>query len=66
MKTAIGSLGFPLCVKEKLIKIPKIFKLHIEFEKSKNIHFNKTNLSINKPHKNIYSNEMFINNLLNN
>jgi len=39
------------------MKIPKILKLHIEFVNGKNIHFNKTNLSINEPHKVIISND---------
>lgn len=59
MKITIEPLEFPLCVKEKLMKIPKISKLHIEFVSGKNIHFDKTNLSINEPHKVIISNESF-------
>lgn len=39
MKITIEPLEFPLCVKEKLMKIPKISKLHIEFVNGKNIHF---------------------------
>ena len=31
MKITIEPLEFPLCVKEKLMKIQKISKLHIEF-----------------------------------
>ncbi len=46
MKITVEPLEFPLCVKEKLLKIPKISKLHIEFVNGKNIDFNKTNLSI--------------------
>lgn len=42
MKITIESLEFPLSVKEKLMKIPKISKLHIEFVNGKNIHFDKT------------------------
>lgn len=57
MKITIEPLEFPLCVKEKLMKIPKISKLHIEFVNGKNIHFDKTNLSINEPHKVIISND---------
>jgi len=57
MKITIEPLEFPLSVKEKLMKIPKISKLHIEFVNGKNIHFDKTNLSINEPHKVIISNE---------
>ncbi len=56
MKITIEPLEFPLCVKEKIMKIPKISKLHIEFANGKNIHFNKTNLSINEPHKVIITN----------
>ncbi len=57
MKITIEPLEFPLCVKEKLMKIPKISKLHIDFVNGNNIHFDKTNLSINEPHKVIISNE---------
>ena len=46
MKITIEPLEFPLCVKEKLMKIPKISKLHIEFVNGKNIHFDKINLKI--------------------
>ena len=56
MKITIKPLEFPISVKEKLMKIPKISKLHIEFVNGNNIHFNKTNLSINEPHKIIISN----------
>lgn len=48
MKIAIEQLEFPLCVKEKITKIPKISKLHLEFINGKNIHFDKTNLSIHE------------------
>lgn len=41
MKITIEPLEFPLCVKEKLMKIPKISKLHIEFVNGKNINFDK-------------------------
>ena len=58
MKITIESLWFPICVKKKHMKIPKISKLHIEFVNGKNIHFDKTNLSINEPHKVIISNEV--------
>ncbi len=57
MKITIEPLEFPLCVKEKLMKIPKISKLHIEFVNGKNINFDKTNLSISEPHKVIISND---------
>ena len=55
MKITIEQLEFPLCVKEKITKIPKISKLHLEFINGKNIHFDKTNLSIHEPHKIIIS-----------
>ena len=58
MKITIEQLEFPLCVKEKITKIPKISKLHLEFINGKNIHFNKTNLSIHEPHKIIISNNL--------
>ena len=51
MKITIEQLEFPLCVKENITKIPKISKLHLEFINGKNIHFDKTNLSIHEPHK---------------
>ncbi len=57
MKITIEPLEFPLCVKTKITKIPKISKLHLEFINGKNIHFDKTNLSIREPHKIIISNE---------
>ncbi len=55
MKITIEPLEFPISVKEKLLKIPKISKLHIEFVNGKNIHFDKTNLSINEPHGSLSS-----------
>lgn len=58
MKITIEQLEFPLCVKEKLMKIPKISKLHLEFINGKKIHFDKTNLSIHEPHKIIISNNL--------
>ena len=58
MKITIEPLEFPLCVKEKLLKIPKISKLHIEFVNGKNIHFDKTNLLINEPHQILISNDL--------
>lgn len=57
MKITIEPLEFPISVKEKILKIPKISKLHIEFVNGKNINFDKINLSINEPHKVIISNE---------
>lgn len=57
MKITIEHLEFPLSVKDKITKIPKISKLHLDFISGKNIHFNKTNLSIKEPHKIIISNE---------
>jgi len=57
MKITIEHLEFPLSVKHKITKIPKISKLHLDFISGKNIHFDKTNLSIKEPHKIIISNE---------
>lgn len=60
MKITIEHLEFPLSVKGKITKIPKISKiskLHLDFISGKNIHFDKTNLSIKEPHKIIISNE---------
>lgn len=51
MKITIEQLEFPLYIKEKITKISKISKLHLEFINGKNIHFDKTNLSIHEPHK---------------
>ena len=47
MKITIEHLEFPLSVKDKITKIPKMSKLHLD----------KTNLSIKEPHKIIISNE---------
>ena len=58
MKITIEQLEFPLCVKGKITKIPKISRLHLEFINGKNIHFDKTNLSIHEPHKIIISNNL--------
>ena len=46
MKITIENLEFTLSVKDKITKIPKISKLHLDFISGKNIHFDKTNLSI--------------------
>ena len=54
MKITIEHLEFPLNVKDK---IPKISKLHLNFISGKNIHLDKTNLSIKESHKIIISNE---------
>ena len=57
MKITIEPLEFPLCVIERITKIPKISKLHLEFVSGKNIHFDRTNLSLTEPHKIIISND---------
>lgn len=57
MKITIEHLEFPLSVKDKITKIPKISKLHLSFISGKNIYFDKTNLSIKEPHKIIIINE---------
>lgn len=59
MKITIEHLEFPLSVKDKITKIPKISKLHLNFISGKNIHFDKTNLSIKEPHKIITLDKLF-------
>ena len=59
MKITIETLEFPLSVKERIMKIPKISKLNLEFVSGKSIHFEKTNLSLFEPHKIIISGNTF-------
>lgn len=56
IKITIEPLEFPLCVKEKFIKIPKISKLHIEFVNGKNIEIHQRNLKIVEEKNNDLSN----------
>ncbi len=59
MKITIEQLEFPISVKDKITKIPNIFKFDIKFVNGKYIHFNNTNISINDPHKIIISNNSY-------
>lgn len=56
MKITIKELEFPISIKNKLLKLKDITKLHIDFINGKNIIFNKTNLAIQEPHKIVISN----------
>lgn len=57
MKITIEELEFPINIKNKLLKLKDITKLHIDFINGKNIVFNKTNLKIQEPHKIVISNK---------
>lgn len=56
MNVSIEILEFPLCIKNKIIRIKNITKLNIEYIAGKNIVFNHSNLGLNEPHKIIISN----------
>lgn len=56
MNVSIKFLEFPLCVKNKILRIKNITKLNIEYIAGKNIVFNRSNLGLNEPHKIIISN----------
>lgn len=56
MNVSIELLEFPLCVKNKILRIKNITKLNIEYIAGKNIVFNHSNLGLNEPHKIIISN----------
>ena len=56
MNVSIEFLEFPLCVKNKILRIKNITKLTIEYIAGKNIVFNNSNLGLNEPHKIIISN----------
>lgn len=56
MNVSIEILEFPLCVKNKILRIKNITKLNIEYIAGKNIVFNHSNLGLNEPHKIIISN----------
>ena len=49
-------IEFPLCVKNKILRIKDIIKLNIEYIAGKNIVFNQSNLGLNEPHKIISNN----------
>lgn len=57
MKVSIEQLEFPSSIKDKLLKLKDISKLHIDFIGGKYIHFEKTNLSIHEPHQIVLSND---------
>lgn len=56
MNVSIETLEFPLCIKNKILKIKDITKLNIEYISGKNIIFKNTNLGLIEPHKIIISN----------
>lgn len=56
MNVSIEILEFPLCVKNKILRIKDITKLNIEYIAGKNIVFNNSNLGLKEPHKIIISN----------
>lgn len=56
MKTTIESLEFPIDVKKKLKMKVSTTNLKLEFFSGHIIQFNKTNLSVRKPHKIIVEN----------
>ncbi len=53
---SIEILEFPLCIKNKILRIKNITKLNIEYVAGKNIVFNHSNLGLKEPHKIIISN----------
>lgn len=57
MKISTKQLDFPLCIKNKVLRIKDITKLHIEFISGKYIKLNNTNLALQEPHKIIISND---------
>lgn len=56
MNVSIEFLEFPLCIKNKILRIKNITKLNIEYIAGKNIVFNNSNLGLNEPYKIIISN----------
>ena len=46
MNVSIEILEFPLCVKNKILRIKDITKLNIEYIPGKNIIFNNSNLGL--------------------
>lgn len=56
MNVSIEILEFPLCIKNKILRIKNTTKLNIEYIAGKNIVFNHSNLGLNEPHKIIISN----------
>ena len=64
MEITIEDLEFSLRVNEKINKIPKISKLHLDFISGKNVLFDRNNLSLKEPYKIIISNESYFLNLI--
>ena len=58
MNVSIEILEFPLCIKNKILRIKNITKLNIEYVVGKNIVFNHSNLGLKEPHKIIISNNI--------
>ena len=58
MNVSIEILEFPLCIKNKILRIKNITKLNIEYIAGKKIVFNNSNLGLNEPHKIIISNNI--------
>ena len=58
MNVSIEILEFPLCIKNKILRIKNITKLNIEYVVGKNIVFNHSNLWLKEPHKIIISNNI--------
>lgn len=56
MNVSIEILQFPLCIKNKILRIKNITKLNIESIAGKNIVFNNSNLGLQELHKIIISN----------
>ena len=57
MKVSIEQLEFPSSIKDKIIKLKDISKLHVDFIGGKYIHFENTNLSIHESHQIVISND---------
>ena len=57
MKVSIEQLEFPSSIKDKILKLKDISKLHIDFIGGKYIHFENTNLSLHEPHQIVISSE---------
>ena len=51
MNVSIETLEFPLCIKNKILRIKDITKLNIGYISGKNIIFKNTNLGLFEPHK---------------
>ncbi len=56
INVSIELLEFPLCIKNKILRIKNITKLNIKYIARKNIVFNHSNLGLEELHKIIISN----------